>query len=84
MASHYQRAGLKHGIMGWVAGTLKPIQSHPCHGQGHLPLSQGAPSPIQPGLGHLQGWGSNLCQGQKFPIFGNVHFTGFTQPSFKF
>ncbi|NXR35207.1 GON4L protein, partial [Zosterops hypoxanthus] len=35
--------------------NLKLIPSHPCHGQGHLPLSQAAPSPIQPGLGHFQG-----------------------------
>lgn len=26
-----------------VKGTLMPIQ---CHGQGHLPLDQGAPSPV--------------------------------------
>uniref|UniRef100_A0A672URK1 Neuron navigator 2 n=1 Tax=Strigops habroptila TaxID=2489341 RepID=A0A672URK1_STRHB len=26
------------------------------HGQGHLPLDQVAPSPVQPGLEHCQGW----------------------------
>uniref|UniRef100_A0A8U7NNU5 Uncharacterized protein n=5 Tax=Passeriformes TaxID=9126 RepID=A0A8U7NNU5_CORMO len=38
---------------GWKG--LNPTQCHPCHGQGHLPLSQAAPSPVQPGLGHCQG-----------------------------
>uniref|UniRef100_A0A8C5TZ71 Aquaporin-5 n=1 Tax=Malurus cyaneus samueli TaxID=2593467 RepID=A0A8C5TZ71_9PASS len=30
----------------------------PRHGQGHLPPAQAAPSPVQPGLGHLQRWTS--------------------------
>lgn len=29
----------------------------PLHGQGHLPLSQAAPSSVQPGLERSQGWG---------------------------
>lgn len=33
-----------------VEGTLKISR---CHGQGHVPLSQVAPSPVQPGLGHF-------------------------------
>ena len=39
----------------------------PCHGQGHLPLSQVTPSPVQPGLGHFQGWGSHCFSGQPVP-----------------
>lgn len=39
-----------------LEGTLKIILCHPsCHRQGHLPLSQAAPRPIHPGLGHFQG-----------------------------
>ncbi|NWU81158.1 WASF3 protein, partial [Onychorhynchus coronatus] len=40
---------------------------HSCHGQGHLLLSQVAPSPVQPGLGHSQGWGSHSFSGQPVP-----------------
>ena len=44
------------------------LVSSPCHGQGHLPLSQVAPSPIQPGLEHFRDGAAtaslgNLCQG---------------------
>uniref|UniRef100_A0A672TM59 Uncharacterized protein n=1 Tax=Strigops habroptila TaxID=2489341 RepID=A0A672TM59_STRHB len=39
----------------------------PCHGQGHLPLDQVAPSPVQPGLEHCQGWGSHSFSGQPVP-----------------
>lgn len=31
-----------------MEGALQPIQWHPFHGQGQLPLSQAAPGPIQP------------------------------------
>ena len=36
-----------HGILEWpgLEGTLNTIPFHPCHGQGHLPLAQVAPSP---------------------------------------
>ncbi|NXX99233.1 TYW4 protein, partial [Centropus bengalensis] len=34
-------------------GTSEPIR---LHGQGHLPLDQAAPSPIPPGIQHLQAW----------------------------
>uniref|UniRef100_A0A8C3MY37 Uncharacterized protein n=1 Tax=Geospiza parvula TaxID=87175 RepID=A0A8C3MY37_GEOPR len=55
------RAAGDHGMVGWE-GTLQPIQCHPCHG--HLPLSQAAPNPVQPGLGHCQGSrGSHSCSG---------------------
>jgi len=41
-----------------LEGTLKIIWFQlPCHGQGHLPLEQGAQSSIQPGLEHFQGGG---------------------------
>lgn len=37
--------------------VLKIISSQsPCHGQGHIPLDQIAPNPIQPSLEHSQGW----------------------------
>ena len=50
-----------HGMVG-LEGTIKDhLIQHPCHGQGHLPLDQVAPSPIQPGLEHFQGWGSHNC-----------------------
>ena len=39
----------------------------PCHGPGHLPLSQVAQSPIQPGLGHYQGWSSHSFSGKPVP-----------------
>lgn len=34
-----------------LEGTLKATGSSPCRGQGHLPLSRVAQSPIQRGLG---------------------------------
>jgi len=37
--------------LGWK-GPYSSSRSKPCHGQGHLPPAQGAPSPVQPGLGH--------------------------------
>uniref|UniRef100_A0A672VEE9 IF rod domain-containing protein n=1 Tax=Strigops habroptila TaxID=2489341 RepID=A0A672VEE9_STRHB len=41
-----------------------PPAPTPCHGQGHLPLEQVAPSPcVQPGLEHCQGWGSHSFSG---------------------
>uniref|UniRef100_A0A8C9NUI4 ADAM metallopeptidase with thrombospondin type 1 motif 14 n=1 Tax=Serinus canaria TaxID=9135 RepID=A0A8C9NUI4_SERCA len=44
-----------HGIV-WAGRDLKThCFSTSCHGQPHLPLSQVAPSPIQPALGHCQG-----------------------------
>ena len=46
----------------WVGRNLKaPNSASPCHGQGHLTLAQAAPSPVQPGLGHFQGWSSHGC-----------------------
>lgn len=35
------------------------------HGQGHLPLSQVAPSPLQPSLGHFQEWGNHRSSGPR-------------------
>ena len=51
--------------MVWVGRDLKDhLVPTPCHGQRHLPLDQGAQSPIQPGLEHCQGWGTHSCSGQ--------------------
>uniref|UniRef100_A0A8C3K7E4 Uncharacterized protein n=1 Tax=Calidris pygmaea TaxID=425635 RepID=A0A8C3K7E4_9CHAR len=36
-----------------------PPSATPCPGQGHLPPAQVAPSPLQPALEPLQGWGSH-------------------------
>ena len=47
-----------------LEGNLQPIQCHPL---GHLPLSQAAPSPIQPGLEHFQGWGNHSFSGHPVP-----------------
>lgn len=40
-------------------------------GQGHLPLSQVAPSPIQPSHGHFQRWSSPSFSGH--PVPGSPH-----------
>ncbi|CAN8218367.1 unnamed protein product, partial [Coccothraustes coccothraustes] len=54
----------KNSRLVWVGRDLK---SHPGR-QGHLPRSQAAPSPIQPGLGPFQGsrdspsCSGHLCQ----------------------
>ncbi|EOA97032.1 hypothetical protein Anapl_17450, partial [Anas platyrhynchos] len=55
--------------MVWVGRDLKdhPVPP-PCHGLGHLPLDQVAQSPIQPGLEHLQGWGTHSFSGQPVPV----------------
>ena len=54
--------------MAWVGRDLKdPLAPAPCPGQGPLPPAQAAPSPIQPGLGHCQGWGSHSSSGQPGP-----------------
>ncbi|KAJ7400285.1 hypothetical protein WISP_00213 [Willisornis vidua] len=44
--------------------TLKILQFHLV--QRHLPTAQVAPSPVQPGLGHFQGWDSHIFSGQQF------------------
>uniref|UniRef100_A0A8C3EDE0 Uncharacterized protein n=1 Tax=Corvus moneduloides TaxID=1196302 RepID=A0A8C3EDE0_CORMO len=65
------------GMESWNGLGQKGPQSSscstPCHGQGHLPLSQVAPSPnVQPGLGHCQGSrGSPSCSGH--PVPGPAH-----------
>uniref|UniRef100_A0A8C3PLQ6 Uncharacterized protein n=1 Tax=Calidris pygmaea TaxID=425635 RepID=A0A8C3PLQ6_9CHAR len=67
---------LVHRIIEWfgLEGTLKIIEFQtPCHGQGHLPLDQVAQSPIQPGLEHLQGWGSHNFSGQPVPVSHHPH-----------
>ena len=39
----------------------RDLKAHPtpCHGQGCHPAAQAAQGPIQPGLEHLQGWGTH-------------------------
>ncbi|XP_068886021.1 NADPH oxidase organizer 1 isoform X1 [Aphelocoma coerulescens] len=48
-------------------GPQSPSHSTLCHEQRHLLLSQVAPSPIQPGLGHFQEWGSHSLSGHPVP-----------------
>ena len=57
----------KEDIIEWLGGDLKAhTEPNPCHGLG-TPTSSGCPGSIQPGLGHLQGWGTHSsgqqCQG---------------------
>lgn len=47
--------GIPCSGMVWIRRVLKDLPFHPCHGQGQLPLSQGAPRPAQSSLGHFQG-----------------------------
>ena len=59
-----------HGITEWFGldGALQVTQFQPpCHGQGHLPPDQVAPSPIQPGLEPCQGGGSHSFSEQPGP-----------------
>uniref|UniRef100_A0A8D2QJY5 LIM zinc-binding domain-containing protein n=1 Tax=Zonotrichia albicollis TaxID=44394 RepID=A0A8D2QJY5_ZONAL len=50
---------INHPRMAWGGMDLR---AHPVPWKGHLPLSQAAPSPAQPGLGHCQGSrGSPSC-----------------------
>ena len=58
------------GLEGNLKDHLIPT---PCHGQGHLPPAQVAQSPIQPGLGHCQGWGIHSCSGQPVPVSYHLH-----------
>lgn len=43
----------------WDGLHWRDLKAHPvpAHGQGHLPVPQAAPGPVQPGLGWFQGWG---------------------------
>ncbi|RLV62111.1 hypothetical protein DV515_00019662, partial [Chloebia gouldiae] len=74
---------LLQGGEGMVWKDFRADPGPPLAGQGHLPLSQGAPNPVQPGLGHWQGWASHvsldnegtrgpkpLWRGQKAPVGG--------------
>ncbi|NXX97252.1 HDAC3 deacetylase, partial [Centropus bengalensis] len=56
-----------------LEGTSKPIQSHPLPWAGTNPTGSGAPSPIQPGIQHLQRWGSPHCSGQPGPGHPHPH-----------
>ena len=53
--------------LGWEGPSKVIWFQLPCHGQGHLPLDQGAQSPGQPGLEHCQGGGSHNLSGQPVP-----------------
>ena len=58
--------GTVHTITEWLRleGTLKVIELQPpCHGQSCLSLDQAAQGPVQPGLEHLQGWGTTASLG---------------------
>lgn len=60
----------------WVGfkGTLKIILFQgPCHGQGHSPLDQDAPSSIQSDLEHFQGRGTREFSGQHVPVSHCFH-----------
>uniref|UniRef100_A0A672UYG3 Tripartite motif containing 65 n=1 Tax=Strigops habroptila TaxID=2489341 RepID=A0A672UYG3_STRHB len=49
----YRTTYTQNHRMVWVGRDLKAHSvPTPCHGQGHLPLEQVAPSPVQPGLEH--------------------------------
>jgi len=56
--------GTVHTITEWLRleGTLKVIELQPNAMAWLLPTSSGCP--IQPGLGHLQGWGIHSFSGQ--------------------
>ena len=64
-----QSSKKNHSIVGWFGfeGTLKPPQPQPLPWARMPPTSSGCPGLIQPGLGHLQGWGTHSsgqqCQG---------------------
>ena len=60
--------------MVWVGKDLKahPV-STPCHGQGHLPPDQVAPSPVQPSPEHCQGWGIYHFSGHPVPAPHHPH-----------
>ena len=50
--------------MVWVGSDLKALPVPlPCRGQGCPPSAQAAQGPIQPGLEHLQGWGTHSSLG---------------------
>ena len=55
--------------MVWVGKDLKDhLVPIPCPGQGHLPLDQVVPNPVQRGLEHFQGWGTHNFSGQPVPV----------------
>jgi len=64
--------------MAWVGRHPEdlPVPS-PCYGQEHFPTAQAAQGPIQPGLEHLQGWGSHSLPGQPVPVSHHPHRKSF-------
>ena len=65
-----------HRLTSWfgLEGTFKDhlIQS-PCHGQGNLPLTQVAQSPIQHGFEQFQWWGTHIFSEQPIPVSHHPH-----------
>jgi len=59
-----KRTTWNHRRLG-LEGITKITQLQPpCYGQGCHPPAQAAQGPIQPGLEHLQGWGTHSFSGQ--------------------
>ena len=73
-----QQALGNSAIIGW-RGPQRPPSPTPCHEQGCPPPDQAAQGPIQPGLGHLQGWGTHVFSGLcKMQEYSNSHKGTFT------
>lgn len=65
LPQHTAPLPLRNCGMAWVGRALKLILFQPpWHRQRHLPLEQLAPSPVQPGCEHFQGWFQGAHQGQ--------------------
>lgn len=61
------------GIPDWFGWEhLKAPSVPPLPWAGHLPLAQDAPSFVQPGLGHCQGWASLSLQHTRVPMSMHV------------
>jgi len=61
--------------MVWVGRDLKDhlVYNPPCHGKGHHPLDQVAPSPIEPGLEQFQGGSLHSVSVQPVPVPHHHH-----------
>jgi len=73
--------------MDWVGRDIEILT--PCHGQCHHPPAQAAQGPIQPGLEHLQGWGTHNFSGQtlpgpRCPLTANLNLPSFSLKTFHF
>ncbi len=54
-------------VLGWK-GLQSPFSPKPLSWAGLLLPAQAAQGPIQPGLEHLQGWGTHNLSGQTVPL----------------